>query len=203
AARACARSRRASFAARCSIAACLRSFAARASFQRRVARASRSWIVASWAAQDSSSAARRASDFASASAASLAFISARARSSSRGLVGADDGSDGASGVVGSSSSSSESERSDDDVVASEASPSDWKRPRRAVVRFFTVIGDVGTGVAIFTCSALRDCFALRGLLVSYGSVLQRDRAVGTQSPLLSRCAGSRSLLALGAPHSAA
>ena len=106
-----------------------------------------------------------------------------------------DGSDGASGVVGSSSSSSESERSSEDVVASDASPSLWNRPRRAVVRFFTVIGEVGTGVAIFTCSALRDCFALRGLLVSYGSVLQRDRAVGTQSPLLNRCAGSRSPLA--------
>ena len=35
-----------------------------------------------------------------------------------------------------------------DVGASDAAPSDWKRPRRAVVRFFTVIGEVGTGVAM-------------------------------------------------------
>ena len=37
-----------------------------------------------------------------------------------------------------------------------------------------------------------------GLHGSYGSLLHSDRAVGTQSPLLDRCAGSRSPLALGA-----
>ena len=55
------------------------------------------------------------------------------------------------------------ERSSTTSSRREASPSLWKRPRRAVVRFFTVIGDVGTGVADGAAVALSEQFSSPGL----------------------------------------